>query len=154
MNKKGLKFFGGLLAVLIVLAIVIGGWLILSRGNSSSTANAVAGSSNETKLSDSPYANYAYLISSDTLSPEAQQAITGFQINKAANSDGTTTYNLIASNPEYQNQSYTLQPGQSLYFIERSLGDDNDGTEGFLGDDHAIIVDSNGYIVQGPLNFQ
>jgi hypothetical protein len=69
------------------------------------------------------------------------------------NSDGTTTYNLIALNSEYQNQSYTLQSGQSLYFIERSMGDDGNGSENFLGDDHAVIVDSSGYIIQGPTSF-
>lgn len=130
------------------------GFVLLSP-HPNSTGSVVSGNSNsnETKLSDSPYANYAYLISSDPLSADAQQAISGFNINKQTNSDGTTTINLIALNPEYQNQTYTLQPGQSLYFIERSMGDDGNGTENFLGDDHAIIVDSNGYIIQGPTSF-
>lgn len=155
MQKKGLKPLGISLIALVIIAIIIVGFVIFSN-KPVATSNAVvssASTSNETKLSESPYANYAYLISSYPLSSEAQQAISGFNINKQANSDGTTTINLVALNPEYQNQSYTLQQGQSLYFIERSMGDDGDGSENFLGDDHAIIVDSNGYIVSGPTTF-
>jgi len=150
MQKKGMKTLGISLIAIVILALVIGGIAILSN-KPTTTMNAIASgnvNSNQTKLSESPYANYAYLISSDSLSSEAQQAISGFNINKQTNSDGTTTINLVALNPEYQNQSYTLQPGQSLYFIERSMGDDGNGSETFLGDDHAIVVDSNGYIIQ------
>lgn len=158
MEKKGLKPLGISLIVLVVIALVIVG-VVLFSSHPNSTGNVVAGGSNTVsgqnssntnnaiKLSDTSYANNAYLISSDTLSPEAQQAISGFNINKQTNSDGTTTITLVAINPEYQNQSYTLQSGQSLYFIEMSMGDDRNGSETFLGDDHAVVVDSNGYIV-------
>lgn len=101
-----------------------------------------------TKLSDSRDANNAYLISGDTLDAATQRAISGFSIQKTPNADGTTTISLTSSNPEYQNQSYTLQSGEQLYFIERSLGDDSNNEEGALGDDSAIIVDAQGYIVQ------
>jgi hypothetical protein len=150
MEKKGLKPLRISLIALLIVTLIIVGFVIFSN-KPSTTSNAIASgniSSNQVKLADTPYANSAYLISSDTLSPEAQQAISGFSINKQTNSDGTTTINLIALNPEYQNQSYTLQSGQSLYFIETSWGDDGNGSETFLGDDHAVVVDSNGYIVQ------
>ena len=102
------------------------------------------------KLSDSRYANNAYLISGDALDAAAQQAISGFNIDKTTNADGTTTFRLSSSNPEYQNQSYTLQPGQKLYFIEANLGDDGNNNEGFLGDDKALITDADGNIIQMP----
>jgi hypothetical protein len=153
MEKKGLKPLGISLIALLIIALIIIGFVIFSNKPPVTSNTIASGNTNETKLSDSPYANYAYLISTTPLSSDAQQAISGFSINEQTNSDGTTTLNLIALNPEYQNQSYTLKSGQSLYFIERSLGDDGNGAENFLGDDHAIIVDSNGYIVQGPTTF-
>ncbi len=158
MEKKGLKPLGISLIALLAISLIIVG-IVLFSSHPNSTGNIIAGSTNSVasgqntsntnlvKLADTPYANSAYLISSNTLSPEAQQAISGFNINKQTNSDGTTTINLVAINPEYQNQSYTLQSGQSLYFIETSWGDDGNGSENFLGDDHAVVVDSNGYIV-------
>lgn len=155
-EKKGMsKTF---IAVICVIVILIAAYLIFSSGSSTGSAvqNTNAGASQQTpqsgmvKLSDSQYANYAYLISTDPLSADAQQAITGFNIQKTSNPDGSTTYNLVAVNPEYQNQTYTIQQGQSLYFIERSLGDDSNGADNFPGDDMALVVDSNGYIVSGP----
>lgn len=112
------------------------------------TGTSDTGASAKIKLTDSQYANNAYLISGDTLDSAAQAATSGFTITKTPNADGTTTIALSSTNPEYKNQSYTLQTGQQLYFIERILGDDSNNQELNLGDDTAIIVDADGYIVQ------
>lgn len=161
MKKKGLKPLGISLIILLAIALIIVG-VVLFSSHPNSTGNVIAGSSTAPivnvsttgmmKLSDSPLANYAYLISMTPLSSQAQEAITGFQLNTTSNPDGSTTYILTAVKQSYYNQSYTLQPGQSLYFIERSMGDDNaaDNDDYNLGDDFAIVVDSNGYIIQGP----
>jgi len=158
--KKSLMIVAILSLILIITACSNAGsgntGVNTNAGNSVSTAPSDAGtgttgaqpSNNNVKLSDSPYANYAYLISGDTLSADAQTAITGFSMQKTANPDGTTTIALSSTNPEYQNQSYTLQSGQQLYFIERTLGDDSGNEDSNLRDDMAIIVDANGYIVQ------
>lgn len=160
-SKKGMSTIIWTLIIVVVAAVVA----IAVFGPGKASSNTVANTQNTqnsqqssqqtssnqgTKLSDSQYANAAYLISTDTLSADAQTAITGFNIQKTSNSDGSTTYNLIAINPEYQTQSYTIQPGQSLYFIENNLGDDSTGAENFPGDDMAIVVDANGFIVSGP----
>ena len=84
------------------------------------------------------------------MDPAATQATSGYTITKTPNADGTTTISLSSTNPEYKNQSYTLQPGQQLYFVEKFLGDDSNNQEGNIGDDTALIVDSQGYIVQLP----
>ena len=118
--------------------------------NPSTTADQNAASNPSTstqKITDAKYANSAYLISGDTLDAAAQNAISGFQINKTVNADGTTTINLSSSNPEYQNQTYTLQPGQKLYFIESYPADDNNNNEGNIGDDKAIVTDADGNII-------
>jgi len=103
--------------------------------------------SSGTKLTDSQYANNAYLISGDSLDATAQAATSGFSIQKTSNPDNTTTISLTSTNPGYTNQTYTLQAGQQLYFIEQNSGDDGTG-DAFIGDDRAIIVDAQGYIVQ------
>lgn len=120
-----------------------------TQNSGQSQTNAVVGAtpSQGIKLSDESYANKAYLISSDTLSAQAQRAIAGFQIQKQVTSDGGTDIMLKALQPEYQDQKYHLKPGDQLYFIEMSMGDDNGGQEYNLGDDNAVVVDSKGYIV-------
>lgn len=158
-SKKGMsKILGVTIAVVIIIAaaLAVFGWgRTTANVVSNPSSNSPASQQNSaqpamTKLSDSQYANYAYLISTDTLSSDAQMAVTGFNIQKASNSDGSVTYSLVAVNPEYQTQTYTLKSGQSLYFIERNLGDDAGGVENFPGDDMAVVVDANGYIVSGP----
>jgi hypothetical protein len=143
-------------AVVIVIVLI----LVFSGGNSSSKPNLPSvqppqtgngtQSSAGTLFSDSPYASYAYLISTSPLSSQAKEATTGFAITSVQNSNGSATYRLATARSNYVNQTYTLEPGQKLYFIERSLGDDDasSDTDYMLGDDTAIIVDTNGYIVQ------
>jgi hypothetical protein len=87
------------------------------------------------------------LISGATLDAAAVNVTSDFDIKKTVNSDGTTTIVLSSTNPEYSTQTYTLQSGEQLYFIERNLGDDSN-IDANLGDDMAIKVDAQGYIVQ------
>jgi len=100
-------------------------------------------------FSGTPEYRYAHLISGDQLSADAQEAISGFSWNRTMDADGTVHVTLKALSPNYSDQSYTLQSGQSLYFIERSLGDDTHDNDGTLSDDTAVVVDANGYVV-GP----
>ncbi len=163
MKKEMPKSVGLIIAGVVVVAIIVAAIIIFSGHPQAPSGNAIAptnqgnapmqpASATGQKLSDSPYANYAYLISSDPLSSDARTALTGFKLSKAQNSDGSTTYTLTALKQGYQNQTYTVKSGQSLYFIERSLGDDNADTDedNFLADDMAVVVDSNGVIVEGP----
>lgn len=144
------------LTALILVVIVGTGTYVLMRNKSnasastSNTSTTASSSTNRpgTKLADSQYANYAYLISGDSLSADAQQALTGFTMTKQATSDGGMQIILTAKQSNYHNQTYTLKPGQSLYFIETSLGDDQGDQDTMLNDDTAVIVDANGYLVQ------
>ncbi len=112
----------------------------------SNTSAALAAAAPKMKLSDSSYADSAYLISGDLLSADAQKALVGFTLTKKVQADGSTLFSLAATNPEYTSQQYSVQAGQSLYFVDRSLGDDA-GIESNQGDDFGIITDANGYIV-------
>jgi len=99
------------------------------------------------KLVDSPNGKFAFLISGDTINSDAKAALAGFNLDKTSNADGTTIIKLTSTNTEYVDQTYTLKNGEQLYFIERSMGDDSNNQEFNLGDDTAVIVDSEGYIV-------
>ncbi len=100
------------------------------------------------KLADQPDYQYYYLISGSSLTPEAKTALTGFAMAKQSLPDGTTQIDLSSTNPEYKNQQYVLKPGEELYFKESFLGDDKEDKELGLRDDAAVVVDSQGYIVQ------
>jgi PBP1b-binding outer membrane lipoprotein LpoB len=128
-------------------------WLLISvlflSGCSQPTAtNNPAGNQRGQKFSDTPYYNNAYLISGDTLSADAQKALTGFQMDKKTMPDGTTQINLKALDPSYHDQQYTLKSGEQLYFIEKLWADDQSGSETNINDETAVIVDSQGNIVQ------
>jgi len=113
-------------------------------GTNGSTANP-----SQQKFSDSPYYSSSSLISGDTLSAAAQNALTGFTLSKQTLADGTTQINLTAKETGYQNQSYNLKPGEQLYFTELNPGDDSSGKERNQGDDFGTVVDASGYIVSG-----
>ena len=142
--KSGYKLSIWLIVAVVVLAIII---LIISRyvGNSVSANN----NTNLTgmKFVDAPFRNKAYLISSDVLSPEAKNALAGFNLSKDNLPDGSVNITLRAISLGYQDQNYVILPGENLYFVETSMGDDSppEGEYSFA-DDHAVIVDMNGYI--------
>lgn len=107
------------------------------------------------KFSDQPYFQYAYLISGGTLSSDAQKAMTGFAETQKPLPDGTTQITLKALKKEYTDQQYSLQAGEQLYFIEKFLADDDTvaNEDKMPGDDMAVVVDSQGNVVQQPAVF-
>ena len=100
------------------------------------------------KFSDSADYQSAYLISGASLDSSAQQALTGFNLSKQTLPNGSIQINLKAVESGYQDQQYTLQSGQQLYFVDRTFGDDRN-SEGNQGDDYGIIVDAQGFVVSG-----
>ncbi len=114
------------------------------QGNNGTTAQNGSG---PVKFADSADWSYAYLISGDNLDANATAALVGFQLQKNSLADGSINITLKAQSSEYTDQSYVVKPGQKLYFIERTLRDDQDG-ERNLHDDQAVVVDANGFVVQ------
>jgi len=123
---------------------------VVSAAPSSSAVGGVAPASNASasqKFSDSPDYISAHLISSESLDDSAKAALAGFELQKQVLADGRTNFTLKALSPSYSDQNYILQPGQSLYFIEKFPQDDQPDTDANLRDDSAVIVDADGYIV-------
>jgi hypothetical protein len=135
--------------VLVALALII---LAVGCASTSPPAAAPPGSNQaqaqKVKLADTSYWPYAHLISGATLDSSAQAAMSGFSLAKNVLSDGSTQIVLKSTNQGYTDQTYTLKQGEQLYFIERTMGDDQQNQEFNLGDDTAVVVDANGYVVQ------
>lgn len=112
-----------------------------------SNGSQTNGSSQPQLFENSVYKPYAYLISTDRIDASTQQALSGFKLERQNNSDGSQTITLKALDPSYADQSYAVKPGEKLYFIETSLGDDPDNHELSLSDDSAILVNAQGYII-------
>ena len=121
--------------------------------NNSSSAKTPAQSSVGVKFSDQSYFKNAYLISGDTLSVDATSALAGFKMDKQTLPDGTVQIKLKAQEANYHDQSYTLRVGEQLYFIDKFLGDDQGNAEAGIGDDTAVVVDSQGNVSQSPSGF-
>jgi len=124
-----------------------------SPSNTDTSSSSSTQPSGAQKFSDQSYYSNSYLVSGDNLSADAQRALAGFQLQKKSMPDGTTQITLKALEPAYHDQSYTLKPGEQLYFIDRNLGDDAGGQENYIGEDSAAVVDAQGNVVQPPAGF-
>ncbi|MDE1850583.1 MAG: hypothetical protein KGH54_02190 [Candidatus Micrarchaeota archaeon] len=116
------------------------GAYVNSTGGSASNSSAILFASTQ-------YAPFAYLISSATLSAQAQAALSGFTLSRSSSQNGTDTITLTYLG-DGSKQAIVLRPKYSLYFIETSFGDDGFGSESSLGDDGIVLVDPNGYVAQ------
>lgn len=140
------------------ISIALAGVLLLAAACNSAAQQpsaqptAATNQTTSTKLTDQEYYKYTYLISGDTLSPEATKALTGFNMTKNTLADGTTQITLKALKTGYQDQQYILKTGEQLYFIERMLGDDRSeaNEDQSMKDDSAVIVDSSGNVIGEP----
>jgi hypothetical protein len=102
------------------------------------------------KFSDSSDFQYAYKIFPGAISVESKQAMSGFMMITKTLPDSSTQIVLTAQELGYTSQQYIVKPGDTLYFIERNLQDDNpqEDSDANSHDDTAVLVDSQGYIAQ------
>jgi hypothetical protein len=102
------------------------------------------------KFQGSPISSSAFQIYPGPLSDQATQAVAGFNIDTKILPDGSVQVNLTSTNPEYTDQHVVVKPGYTLYFIEKSTGDDSPtgNTDQNLRDDATLLVDPQGFIVQ------
>ena len=143
--KKGAGKKPLIYGLIVAVILIVAGGIIFSGHSPVKNNNTQSG----TVFAGSPYFQYAYLISTPDLNAQTKNALAGFKLGTTQNTDGTVTYTLTTTKSGYFNQTYTVKPGEKLYFIERSLGDDDvtNDSDYALGDDTAIIVDANGYII-------
>ena len=148
--KVKFKVLLSLAAVALVAAGCAKSGTVSYTGSTSTSTGTPAAGETGTKLSDEPYANSAYLVTPGNLSPSAALALTGFNLSQETLPSGDVQVTLTATKQGYKTQVLDLKPGYQLYFVEKSLGDDNttDNDDGTYSDDMAVLVDQNGYVVQ------
>ena len=100
-----------------------------------------------TPFAGSPYAAHAYLISATgTYDAATLQALSGFQIQRHVLANGSMSVQVASLQGGYPSQTYTVTPGEKLYFVENFVMVDASGGDRFLGDDRIILVGANGMI--------
>lgn len=94
-------------------------------------------------FADNPLSSKAFLIFPTTraLSSEAQTALTGWNIKKTPNADGSTQVDLIPSESADIKQSFIVKAGYKLYFVDLTSSDEKTGVEQNRGDDIGVLVD-------------
>lgn len=97
-------------------------------------------------FSSSQYATYSYLISGSNLSPQAEAALSGFNMTSSNLKNGSKAITVSIIGAPIS-KKFTLAPGYKLYIVETSFGDDSSHYDSSLGDDWFIVTDPNGYIV-------
>lgn len=101
-----------------------------------------------TKFSDWHYYSMAQKIAPGTITPDIQAALNVFSINQTQQSDGTLLVTVL-DNQDATTNNFTLTTGETLYFSDGNPSDDvSNQSDGTLMDDHFVLVDSNGTIVQ------
>ncbi len=152
--------FLGVVVVIVVYGLVY--YFVLAKQPSSQSMTSAASSMKPTmapkptagtamqKFSDSSDYQYSYKIFPGALASESKQAMAGFAMTTKVMPDGSTQVTLTAQNPLYKTQQYMVKPGDTLYFIERNLKDDDPekDTDKMMLDDTAILVDPQGNIIQ------
>lgn len=129
-------------------AIVALALLFSSGGNQAplSGGHSNLSSSGRVLFASSQYAPYSYLVSSPTISPQAQAALAGYNLSRSVLQNGTVKMRISIPGTS-ANQTLMLAPTDKLYVVETSFGDDGYGYEGSYGDDGFIVVNQTGYLV-------
>ena len=109
-------------------------------------AQRASQSSNATLFNGTVYSHYAYLVSGQYLSSQGRYALDGFNVSRIQEANGTVIVKVSLSS-SIQNQSISIAPGNKLYFIEATMGDDGYDFDSSLGDDGFVMVNSTGYVV-------
>ena len=101
-----------------------------------------------TKFSDWRYYSMANPIAPGNISADAQAALNIFTVQQTQQPDGSLLVT-VKDNPDGTVSNFTVTTGETLYFADGNPADDI-GTESdsSLIDDHFVLVDSNGMIVQ------
>lgn len=108
--------------------------------------SAGAVNSSAVLFNSTQYARYAYLISSPTLSQQAKSALAGFNLTRTQLANNTVVIGLTPTGSN-QVQDINVLPGEKLYFIETTFGDDGFGYDSSLGDDGVVLVNQMGMVV-------
>jgi hypothetical protein len=112
-----------------------------------SAPNATPASSS-VQFSSWQFQQYSYQIYPGPANSDAQKALAGFNLS-LQDQGNSVVVNLKALSSRYKDAQYTVAKGDTAYFVETSLRDDPTNQENNLNDDGVVVVDPQGYLLQG-----
>ena len=146
-----------ILAALVAAFLVFGctGYGTSQQGPTSGTlpaasnnGNAAGAQGNGVLFAGSQYAQTAVMVYPGSTTGQSSGEVPNFDLASVPNADGTVTVTMTEKSGG-QKLSAIVPSGGSVYFNDANLGDDAAGTDKYLQDDTLIVVDKNGYVVQG-----
>jgi hypothetical protein len=160
MNKKTV------LLIIIGIVVLVGVVSLIMNNQGSATSPApvqtvtTPGTSTTAASSSVPlmqsttqlFSQYQYFSKAHeifpTLAADTVKTMGAFSFTKEDLGGNVYRFTLTNSNEGYQGQSVVVSGDQSVYFIERSSGDDSDTEDSSTQDDFLVAVDAQGYILQ------
>lgn len=98
------------------------------------------------------FSQYQYASKAHELYPtpaaDAKTALGAFSYTKTNIGGGSYRFTLTNSAEGFKGQSVVVGPGQTLYFIEPSRGDDSGTEDSITTDDFFVVVDAEGHILK------
>jgi hypothetical protein len=94
------------------------------------------------------YRQYAFEVYPGPISSDGQRALAGFDLS-VQDQGATVLLTFKALSSRYQDATVTVDKANTAYFIETSMRDDPNGQENQLNDDGVVMVDPQGYLLQG-----
>jgi hypothetical protein len=98
------------------------------------------------------FSQYAYVSKAHevypTLAADTTKALGAFSFAKTSLGNGEYRITLTNNAEGYKGQSVVVGAGQSVYFIERSTGDDSAAEDSVTTDDILVAVDAQGNILK------
>ena len=83
-----------------------------------------------------------------TQSADAKKALSAYTVSSQALGGGAYNVTLENGAEGVKGQTLTVGPGQKVYFVEKSTGDDNPAEDSSTKDDYLVAVDAQGMILQ------
>lgn len=163
MNKK--MIVGGIIVVVVVI-----GAISLFRNNSGSAVTTAPTPVTQAQTAPAPsaalasstvplmqstgalFSKYAYVSKAHeifpTLGADTKAALGAFGYTKEDLGNNVYRFTLTNNAEGYQGQSVVVSGDQSVYFIERSTGDDSKTEDSSVNDDILVAVDAQGNILK------
>lgn len=111
------------------------------------TSTASVMQSTNTAFASSPEYAHAHEVF-PTAASDLKTALGAFTFSKTNLGNNQTKITLANGAEGYKGQSVTVVPGQKVYFVEKSRGDDSDAEDSFTKDDYLVAVDAQGNVLQ------
>ncbi len=150
--------------IIIVILVIIGGISLYNNTAATAPTAPVAtitpsaatattsSAASPMQSTGTPFAQYQYYSKAHeiypTLGADTKKALGAFSYKQEDLGNGEYKFTLTNNTEGYQGSSVTVVAGQSVYFIERSSGDDTAAEDSVTTDDFLVAVDAQGNLLK------